>query len=232
MAKVNQFNQIIGKPIENWVPREEPAKENMYGNYCTLEPLDIYRHSADLFKTFKFNNQGETWTYLPFGPFKTYEEFKRWLSEKSVSKDYIFFAVIDKNSNVPNGIASYHDIDLMHGTAEVGSIHYSKMLQKTRAATEAMYLMMYQIFEKLGYRRYQWRCNSLNQSSRNAAERLGFKFEGIFRQTNVFKNLNRDTAWYSIIDSEWPSLKVKFQRWLDSNNFDANGNQKRKLQEI
>jgi len=228
----NQFGQILGNPVEDWVPRVAPAKERMWGYYCILEPLDVSRHGADLFKAYQFNNPGDTWTYLPFGPFETYEEFDKWLKARSALEGYIFFTVIDKNTHLPQGIASYHHLDLAHGTVEVGAIHYSKRLQKTRAATEAMYLMMYQIFQKLGYRRYQWRCDSLNQASRNAAERLGFTFEGIFRQTNVFKGRNRDTAWYSIIDSEWPILKGKFEKWLDPNNFDENGNQKVKLKEI
>ncbi len=230
MTEQNQFNQVIGHRIENWMPKQKPRREIMLGNYCKLEPLDINSHTSKLFEAFQMNNQGETWTYLPFGPFNTEIEFKVWLSKVTLEK--LFYTIIDNKHNLPQGFASYHDIDLEHGVIEVGSIHYSKLLQKTRTGTEAMYLMMHHVFEELDYRRYQWRCNALNKGSRTAAERLGFKFEGIFRQSNVFKGYNRDTAWYSIIDNEWPALKVKFQRWLDPSNFDTNGNQKVSLQAI
>ena len=228
MYKQNQFGQTTGLQVENWIPRELPSQKTMFGNYCVLEFLDINKHAAKLFTAFQFNNPGETWTYLPFGPFDTYDEFKEWLNKSSLSKQVF---VINQNDS-PQGIACFHDIDLEHGVIEIGSIHYSKLLQKTQAATEAMYLMMHRVFEEHGYRRYQWRCNALNQNSRYAAERLGFKFEGTFRQTNIFKGCNRDTAWYSIIDNEWPTLKMKFQKWLDLNNFDVHGNQLSKLQEI
>lgn len=230
MQNINKFNQNIGLSAKDWTPRQIPPTSSMYGDYCFLEFLDIDKHAPALFEAFKFNNQGETWTYLPFGPFDTYNKFKDWLGKASLEK--MFFTIIDKQSNTPQGLASYHDINLDHGVIEVGSIHYSKALQKTCAATEAMYLMMHRVFEELGYRRYQWRCNALNQGSCRAAERLGFKFEGIFRQSNVFKRHNRDTAWYSIIDSEWPELKVKFQKWLDLKNFDTHGKQIKKLQEV
>jgi RimJ/RimL family protein N-acetyltransferase len=132
---------------------------------------------------------------------------------------------ISNNNNLPIGIAGYLRINPEHGVIEVGHLHYSKLLQKTPAATEVMYLMMRYIFDDLGYRRYEWKCNSLNEASKNAALRLGFKFEGIFRQSNVFKKYNRDTAWFSIIDSEWIAIKERFHRWLDPNNFDAKGKQ-------
>lgn len=230
MSFKNQFGQVIGTQVKYWIPRQMPKKMAMQGNFCTVEPLDIDLHGPKLFKAFQFENHGETWTYLPFGPFSAYDEFSKWLSRASVSK--MFFSIVDIKDHAPQGLASYHDIDPEHGVCEVGSVHYSKLLQKKRSGTEAMYLMMYHIFEELGYRRYQWRCNTLNWPSRAAAERLGFKLEGIFRQSNVFKGFNRDTAWYSIIDSEWPGLKEKFQKWLDPSNFGIDGNQILKLQEI
>jgi RimJ/RimL family protein N-acetyltransferase len=138
--------------------------------------------------------------------------------------------IFDKNNlSLPLGIATYHDIEIDHGVIEVGCVIYSKKLQKTRIATEAMYLMMKNIFDKYGYRRYQWRCNALNMPSRKAAERLGFKFEGIFRNSNVFKGYNRDTAWYSIIKDEWQLNKTKLEKWLMPTNFDEYGNQLTKL---
>lgn len=146
--------------------------------------------------------------------------------------DTFFYAIIDNKTGLPVGVASYLRINANHGSIEVGNLHFSKSLQKTPAATEAMYLLMYYAFEELGYRRYEWKCNNLNVPSRKAAERLGFTFEGIFRQCNVFKGHNRDTAWFSIIDSEWPTIKTKLEKWLDSKNFSASGKQILKLQEI
>jgi RimJ/RimL family protein N-acetyltransferase len=226
----NQFGQVVGIPVENWVQRQKPSYEPMGGQYCRVEALDIGQHAAKLFEAFQWNNQDETWTYLPFGPFNTFGEFKKWLNQYGQAK--MIFTIIDKATESPQGIAIYHDIDVDHGVIEVGSIHYSKLIQKSRAGTEAMYLMMHRAFEDLSYRRYQWRCNVLNKASRRAAERLGFKFEGIFRQSHVLKGHNRDTAWYSIIDCEWPALKEKFQKWLHPSNFDEHGQQLVKLQEI
>jgi RimJ/RimL family protein N-acetyltransferase len=226
----NQFGQVIGNIIKNWQPRKAPILKEIKGNFCTLLPLDVQQHAKPLFNAFQLGNQGEIYTYLPFGPFETYDSFQQWLHSASLSK--LYFTICDLNSNTFQGIASFHDIDTEHGVVEVGSILYSKLLQKTAAGTEAMYLMMREVFEKLGYRRYQWRCNALNLPSRKAAERLGFTFEGIFRQHYIFKDRNRDTAWYSIIDTEWPNLKFKFERWLSPNNFDDNGNQIVKLNHI
>lgn len=229
MAQQNQFGQTLGVIVENWQGVQEPPRTKMAGQYCVLEPLNVDLHAQILFDAFQFNNLGDTWTYLPFGPFNTIADFKTWLDTSNKTK--VVFTIVDSRTNKAEGIATYHDIDLAHGSIEVGSIHYSKQLQKTRAATEAMYLMMNRVFEELGYRRYQWRCNALNQGSRRAAERLGFKFEGIFRQQYVFKDRNRDTAWFSIIDSEWPALKTKFNKWLNPTNFDSTGCQILKLED-
>lgn len=224
------IDQKLGTIVKGWVPRQEPPLTDMIGQYCILEPLNIDLHASALFTAFLHNNEsGETWQYLPFGPFATLDEFKQGLNK--ISSDKITFTIVDLQTNTPEGIASYMDIDKTHGSIEVGAIHYSKQLQKTRVATEAMYLMMHRVFEELAYRRYQWRCNALNQGSRLASQRLGFKFEGIFRQHFVFKGRNRDTAWFSIIDNEWPELKQKFEKWLSSDNFDQQGKQILKLQD-
>lgn len=223
-----QHEQELGIRIDNWLPRQKPAHSKMIGQYCILEPLDIELHALAMYVLLN-NDSGETWNYMPFGPFATFEDFKVWLNQTSVDK--VVFAIIDLQTNTPQGMASYMNINIDHGSIEVGSIHYSKQLQKTRAATEAMYLMMYRIFEELGYRRYEWKCNSLNLASRQAASRLGFKFEGVFRQHCVFKGRNRDTAWFSIIDGEWPGLKNKFKKWLSLCNFDLSGRQILKLQD-
>jgi RimJ/RimL family protein N-acetyltransferase len=214
--------------LKNWVERKIPSLIKMKGQYCYLETLDIPQHAPPLFSVFQ--NTPEIWKYLPWGPFETYDCFEAWLRQDSLLRRY--FTIIDAYNEQVQGLASYMDIDTTHGVIEIGAIHYSKLLQNTRAGTEAMYLMMQRVFEELQYRRLQWRCNSFNIKSRNAALRLGFKFEGIFRQTNVFKGHNRDTAWYSIIDSEWPQLKEKFEKWLLPSNFDAHGKQFTKLLEI
>lgn len=232
MTKRNQFDQIIGYPVDNWLPKQKPHKEKMHGNYSILEPLDIDLHTTRLFETLQINNQGETWTYLPYGPFHTANEFRNWLLSVAAEKDTMFFVILQPKTQQPLGLCSYLRINPEHGSIEVGHLHYSKLLQKTPTATEAMFLMMQNAFDKLQYRRYEWKCNALNQASCAAAKRLGFKFEGIFRQSNVFKAHNRDTAWYSIIDSEWPDLKKKFQKWLDPSNFDSDGKQIIKLQDI
>lgn len=230
MTQQSELNHILGTAVKNWTPRKPPSKAPMQGNYCMLTALDIDLHAPKLFEFFQLDNKG--WDYLSTGPYDTYDEFYNWLNKISTRDDPLFYAVIDIKTNLPVGLASYLCITPEHGSIEVGHLHFSKLLKKTPAATEAMYLMMCRAFDELGYRRYEWKCNALNLASRNAAERLGFKFEGIFRQSNVFKNHNRDTAWYSIIDSEWPGLKNKFQKWLHRDNFDSSGNQIFKLRDI
>jgi len=226
----NEFGQLIDNIVENWSPRKIPVAKEINGKFCLLKPLYIDEHGMQLFKAFQQDNNGEIYTYLPFGPFADYDGFIKWLYDASISK--ICFTIIDLITNTPQGIASFHDIDVNHGIIEVGSIIYSKSLQRTVAATEAMYLLMHEVFDIYQYRRYQWRCNALNQPSRRAAERLGFKFEGIFRQHYVFKEHNRDTAWFSIIDSEWPNIKHRFEKWLSYDNFYKDGNQILHLKDI
>ncbi len=143
--------------------------------------------------------------------------------------DPLFHAIVDSKSGSAVGVAAYMRIDAANGVIEVGHLNFSPRLQATTAATEAMYLMMRRAFDELGYRRYEWKCDSLNEASRRAASRLGFRFEGVFRQAVVYKGRNRDTAWYSVLDSEWPALKAGFERWLSPDNFDENGCQRRKL---
>lgn len=232
MNEINEFGQPVGFVVENWQPVEMPAKIALQGEHCVLEPLDIEKHSAKLFDILLIDNQGELWTYLPYGPFKQLNEFQDWIKTTSAEKDILLYAVIDIKTQLPIGITGYLRINPTHGVIEVGHLHYSSLLKKTPIATEAMYLMMRYAFNTLGYRRYEWKCHSLNTPSRNAALRLGFQFEGIFRQCNVFKNRNRDTAWFSILNTEWPTLEQKFQRWLSPSNFDQDGKQRLRLQEI
>ena len=220
--------QPIGFSIGDWIPPVRPPAEPMIGRYCRLERLDADRDGQSLFDAYALDSEGRNWTYLPHGPFENYAEFHIWLSGMAKLDDPFFFTIIDAESQTSVGIASYLRITPPAGSIEVGHIHYSPLLQRTPAATEAMYLMMKQAFA-LGYRRYEWKCDALNAPSRMAAQRLGLSYEGIFRQATVYKQRNRDTAWYAAIDREWPDLKQAFEQWLDPNNFDNDRNQKTRL---
>jgi len=171
------------------------------------------------------------WTYLPYGPFESPDGYRDWVTERSRDSDPLFLAIVDGATGLATGVASYLRIDSGNGSIEVGHLAYSPLLQRTPAATEAMYLMMRHAFE-LGYRRYEWKCNALNTPSRVAAQRLGFAYEGIFRQASVVHGRNRDTAWYAIIDSEWPALQAAYEQWLAPANFDSDGQQKTRLSEL
>ena len=220
--------QPIGFSIGDWTPPVRPPAEPMIGRYCRLERLDAGRDGQSLFDAYALDSEGRNWTYLPHGPFESYGEFHIWLSGMAKLDDPFFFTIIDAESQTSVGIASYLRITPPAGSIEVGHIHYSPLLQRTPAATEAMYLMMEQAFA-LGYRRYEWKCDALNAPSRMAAQRLGLSYEGVFRQATVYKQRNRDTAWYATIDREWPDLKQAFEQWLDPNNFDNDRNQKTRL---
>ncbi len=227
----NHLGQPIGRPIPNWTPPPFPPKVPMIGRTCRLEPLSHALHTTDLYDAFSRDSASAMWTYLPVGPFATEEEYGCWVREIVTKPDPQFYAIIDSATGKAIGSASFMRIVPQHGCIEVGHLAFSPLLQKTTAATEAMYLMMRQAFD-LGYRRYEWKCHSLNAPSRAAAERLGFTFEGVFRQAVVVKGHNRDTAWYSIIDAEWPQRKMAFEKWLDPANFDSSGRQIIKLRDV
>jgi RimJ/RimL family protein N-acetyltransferase len=201
----------------------------MEGRYCRVEPVDPARDAADLHAAYQLDKEGRNWTYLPYGPFVRFEDYRDWLERAAASDDPFVHCIVERQSGRAVGVASYMRIDMAAGVIEVGGINYSPLLQRTHAATEAMYLMMCRVFDELGYRRYEWKCDSLNAPSRAAAQRLGFQYEGMFRQATVYKARNRDTCWFSILDSEWLALKARFERWLDPANFDAQGHQKRNL---
>ena len=204
----------------------------MIGRYCRLEPVGVARHEADLFAAYLEAPDGRDWTYLfherPTQP----EEFHSYLTKLESSEDPLHFAIVDAQTSKAVGTAALMRIDPAHGVIEVGSITFSPRLKKTRAATESMYLFMRRVFDELRYRRYEWKCDSLNAPSRSAAERYGFTFEGIFRNAIVYKGRKRDTAWYSITDAEWPPVRAAFEEWLDPANFDDRGRQKRRLGEL
>jgi len=225
----NQLGQPIGFPVPGWTARPHPPRRVMTGRFCRLEPFDAVRHAEPLYDALQRDADGHNWTYLPVGPFKTFDAFRAWAEPASVGDDPIFFAVIDAATGRAVGYASYLRIDPKGGVIEVGHINYTPLLQRRPAATEAMFLMMRRVFDELGYRRYEWKCNALNAPSRAAAARLGFTYEGTFRQAAVVKGYNRDTAWFSMLDHEWPALKTAFERWLAPANFDADGTQRESL---
>jgi RimJ/RimL family protein N-acetyltransferase len=204
----------------------------MIGRWCRVEPLDVARHAAELHEANLDDRDGRNWTYLASEPFTDLDAYRAWLTKMSAGDDPLFHAIVDSRSGKAVGIASFLRIDAANGVIEVGHINYSPRLQRTVAATEAMALMMRRVFDELGYRRYEWKCDSLNAASRAAAERLGFRFEGIFRQAIVYKGRNRDSAWYSMLDSEWAELRGAYERWLDPTNFDEEGRQREKLRAI
>jgi RimJ/RimL family protein N-acetyltransferase len=204
----------------------------MAGRLCRLEPLEAGQHTEALFEAHALDAEGRNWTYLPYGPFASLEALASVVRSFEASEDPLFFAVIDLATERAVGWASYLRLNPEMGSIEVGHLAYSPLLQRTPAATEAMYLMMRRAFDELGYRRYEWKCNSLNAPSWSAAERLGFIYEGTFRQAWVQKGRNRDQAWFSIIDREWPAVRSALERWLDPSNFDATGRQRRRLAEF
>lgn len=219
----------VGLPVEDWSPRPRPPRETMLGQYCRLEPFSAEKHYLQLFNAYSHDLDARNWTYLPYGPFTSADDFKLWCQEQCTGDDPFFHTVIDQTTNTPTGLASYLRIAPQVGSIEVGHIHFSPQMQGTRIATESMYLMMRRVFDELGYRRYEWKCNALNTPSCRAAERLGFQFEGIFRQAALSRQQNRDTAWFAIIDEDWPRLRAGFEQWLLEDNFDTTGRQVRTL---
>ena len=203
----------------------------MVGRTCSVEPVDLARDAGPLHDAFAEDREGRDWTYLAYGPFADAAGLRGWMERSCLGDDPLFHTVIDAVGG-PLGLASYLRIEPAVGVIEVGHIHYAPALQRSVAATEAMALMMRRVFDELGYRRYEWKCDALNAPSRRAAERLGFRFEGVFRQATIYKGRNRDTAWYAIVDRDWPALSAAFERWLDPANFDDHGRQRRRLGEL
>jgi RimJ/RimL family protein N-acetyltransferase len=194
--------------------------------------LDPARHAADLFAANRLDTDGRNWTYLAYGPFDKLEDYRAWADKMAAADDPLFHSIIDLHTGKAVGVATLMRIDQAAGVIETGHLNYSPRLQRKPAATEAMFLLMRRVFDELGYRRYEWKCDALNAPSRAAAERLGFKYEGLFRQATIYKGRNRDTAWFSIIDGEWPALKRAYEAWLDPANFDAHGKQKQSLRAL
>ena len=224
-SRTNAYGQPIGEAMQGWTERQRPPRITLEGRYCRLEPLDARRHGDDLFAAYAAAPDGRAWTYLAPEPFTARSDFDAYLERNAASTDPLHYTVMDTGTGRAVGTLSLMRMDTANGVIEVGHVIFSPLLQRSRASTEAQYLLMKLVFETLGYRRYEWKCDSLNAPSRSAAARLGFSFEGIFRQLLVYKNRTRDTAWFSIIDGEWPLLKRAFDSWLSPDNFDARGAQ-------
>jgi len=231
VSDTNDFDQPVGHLVPGWTARTRPAARPMTGRFCRLEPLDPDRHADDLYWANRADEQGRMWTYLPYGPFNSVTSYRAWLAGVAGREDPRFFAIIDGQDRAV-GVASFLRIDPSAGTIEVGHLAFSPAVQATTAATEALVLMMRTVFDELGYRRCEWKCDSLNAASRRAAQRLGFLYEGTFRQALVVKGRNRDTAWFSITDAQWPRLAAAYARWLAPGNFDAEGRQRLALSKL
>ncbi len=225
MTATNHLGQPVGEPVPHWAPRQAPGPRNLTGRWCRLEPLDPARHAEDLYRANRLDEQGRMWTYLSYGPFADLGRYRQWLEGAAAGHDPMFFAIVAGEPPRAIGVAAYLRVKPADGSIEVGHLAFSPALQRTTAATEAMALMMATAFDELGYRRYEWKCDALNAPSRRAALRLGFVYEGTFRQATVVRGRNRDTAWFSVTDAEWPRVKEAFQRWLAPGNFGPDGRQ-------
>ncbi|MEP3945613.1 GNAT family protein [Ascidiaceihabitans sp.] len=219
----------LGPIVENWTPPPAPTGVPLQGAFAYLEPLNAEAHAALLFRAFAGHDA--VWDYLPYGPFSSAAQYHRWAREHAGQNDPFFYAIRNEASGTWEGVASFLRVDPTAGSIEIGHINLSPALQQTPAATQALYLMMDWAFDA-GYRRVEWKCNALNLPSRRAGQRLGFSYEGVFRQATITKGRNRDTAWFAVIDAEWPALKEAFAAWLAPSNFDASGRQIESLSDL
>ena len=217
-------------PCLEWKFARLPQRVSLEGVTVVLQPVDPAQHAKSLFSSSK--GAPELWNHLAYGPFANQASFTRWLEDRAATDDPLFYALVDRADGAARGMASYLRMEPLHGVIEIGHIWFAPALQRTRQATEAIYLLARHAFDDLGYRRLEWKCDSLNAPSRRAAERFGFVFEGVFRQHMVVKGRNRDTAWYAMTDGEWPLRRAAFEAWLAPGNFDAQGRQVRSLAEI
>jgi RimJ/RimL family protein N-acetyltransferase len=229
MTTFDTISSPLPDALVDSAPAKTPQLTTLTGRFVTLLPLDPESHGGSLYEKSHGEERESLWRYLFDGPYPNRAAFDARLRQMAASKDPLFFSILDNASGAPVGYASYMRIEPAHRCIEVGSILFTPALQRTPGATEAMYLMARHVFEELGYRRYEWKCNSLNEPSRRAALRLGFTFEGIFRQHMIIKGRNRDTAWYAMLDSEWPTRKAHFEQWLSPANFDGEGRQRESL---
>ena len=220
--------QPVGEPVDA-TPAARPQRSPLHGRYVDVVPVDAEAHGDALYQAATGPGTESIWTYLSIGPWADRASFRSWLVQYARSQDPFPYALVDKARGSAAGMATYMRIEPTHRVIEVGGIWFTPALQRTRAATEAMYLMAKNAFEVLRYRRYEWKCNAFNEPSRRAALRLGFTYEGLFRQHMIARGRNRDTAWFSMLDAEWPARREAFERWLAPENFDADGRQRRRL---
>ena len=223
----NAFDQPVGPDVGDWTPPPVPRRDVLEGTYARLEPLQPAEHADELYDA-NAEDDGRMWTYLPYGPFETWAAYRAWLEEVAPAEDPIFYAIRNLDDGRLGGLTSYLRLAPAMGSIEVGHLAFAPRLQRTRAATEAMFLQMRHAFD-LGYRRYEWKCDALNAPSMRAAERLGFVFEGTFRKSVVYKGRSRDTGWFAAVDEDWPAVRAGFEAWLAPSNFDAEGRQRRSL---
>ncbi len=228
-ARLNGFQQPVGTVLPAWKGARLPTGKTLEGRYCRLERISVEHHAAQLYDAYSEAPDERDWTYLPSGPYKTFKSLHAYLLDVETVTDPMHYAVIDLASGQAVGTFALMRIDAANGVIEMGYVTYSPRMKRTRISTEVISLLLSYVFEELGYRRFEWKCDSLNAPSRAAAERYGFTFEGIFRQAIVTRGRNRDTAWYSIIDSEYPALCTAYEKWLAPSNFDSNGRQREKL---
>ncbi|MEO1189832.1 MAG: GNAT family protein [Pseudomonadota bacterium] len=216
--------------LKTWTRRERPGQWPLTGQRVVLEPLDWQVHGDGLYEAVASPAVKHIWDYMPLGPFKSRESFEDILDQVCADSGWETLVIRNGNDGKVLGMASYMRIREIHGSAEIGCVAFGEALKRTPAASEAMYLMASHLFDELGYRRYEWKCHNDNAASHRAASRFGFAYEGVFRNDMVIRGKNRDTAWYAMTDQDWPSLKAAFEAWLAPKNFDAAGEQKRKLE--
>ena len=228
---MNKHTQrAVGEIVANKPPGLAPDLRPLFGRWTRLEAVSVEKHAQDLYDSFKDSDpEHAIWTYLGYGPFADFNTFRSWLLERELSRDPWFYAYVRRDTGKAAGMGAFMRLDAANGVIEIGHIWMSPGLQRTREATDAIFLMMRHGFDELGVRRLEWKCDSLNAPSRAAAKRFGFTFEGIFRQHFIVKGRNRDTAWFAIIDKDWPAIRKAFQAWLADENFDPEGRQKTKL---
>ena len=229
--RTNEYGQPIGPALPDWTPRPLPPRTALVGRYAQVEPIDVERNVDSLYTAFSAAPDARDWTYLSADGFSDRDAYRAYLARIATLTDPFHHSIIDLASGKAIGTAALMRIDPANGVIEIGHIAYSPALKRSRVATEAMFLFMQRVFDELGYRRYEWKCDHLNAPSRAAALRYGFQFEGIFRQAIVYKGRSRDTAWFSMLDREWPAVRHGYERWLRAENFDAHGNQRERLAE-
>lgn len=228
---VKRSARPVGAMVDQLPVGNVPDMRPIHGRWVRLEHVSAAKHASDLYASFDGkDSNGELWTYMPYGPFESLDVFTEWVKQREAARDPWFYALIRRDTNAAVGMGAFMRNDAVNGAIEIGNIWMSPDLQQTREATEAIYLMIRHCFDDLGVRRLEWKCDSLNAPSRKAADRFGFTYEGTFRQHFIIKGRNRDTAWFSMLDSEWQSARAAFEAWLSDDNFDANGKQKAKLQ--